>query len=105
MTLVAALNALRHDAGVWDEISHTLGTAAQEANALTLTEADLSWASQPTGLLESYAQIQQKVAALLREGSVVCGGLSVTLDTVMHDYQLNDENAARKFKGVWDVHE
>ena len=82
-----------------------MDAAAQAPDTLTLTEDDLSWASRPTGLLDSYADIQHKVGALLREGSTVHSGLSTTLDRVLRDYQLNDEDAARKLKGVWDVHE
>jgi dsDNA-specific endonuclease/ATPase MutS2 len=105
MTLKAALDALRYDAAAWENVSKEVATASTEAEGLTLTEADLSWASNPSGLLDTYAALQQKLTTLLDEGSQVFDGLSTTLDKVRTEYELSDERAAEKFKGVWDVHE
>jgi hypothetical protein len=104
-TVAVAVEAMRHDAAVWDEVSGVVGRAGQEAAALTLGEAQLSWASVPTGLLDTYQEIQRKVAALLGEGRDVTRGLSVTLDEVATAYQLSDDKAAARFDGEWDVHE
>ena len=103
MTVKAAIEAMRHDSQVWDQVSSVARRAAEEADALTLGGSHLSWASVPTGLLHSYAEIQQKVAALLAEGAAVLGELSITLDEVATAYELSDERAAARFKGVWDV--
>jgi hypothetical protein len=104
-TVAAAIEALRHDATVWDEVSGVLDRAGQEAASLTLGESQLSWASVPTGLLDTYTEIQRKVAVLLGEGRTVTRDLSVTLDQVATAYQLSDERAAARFEGEWDVHE
>lgn len=105
MTLVAAISALRHDSGIWDDVSAVTSRAAQDAQALTLGESELSWASNPTGLLQTYAEIQFKVATLLGEATKVYTDLSTALDKVAYAYQLNDEAAAKRLKGVWEVHD
>jgi hypothetical protein len=105
VTVMAAIEALRHDAGVWDRVAHVTDAASQEARGLTLTEADLSWASNYTSLLGTYAEIQQKTATLLSEATTVYTRLSAALDKVADAYELSDERAATQLKGVWDVRE
>ena len=105
MTVTAAISALRHDSGVWDEVSRVTRLAGQEAAALTLGESELSWAGVAGGLLGTYAEIHDKVVMLLGEATAVYSDLSNTLDQVASAYELSDENAAIKLKGVWDVHE
>lgn len=103
MSVAAAISALRQDAEMWDQVSEVTRRAGQEAGALTLGEAQLSWASVPTGLLSTYTEIQGKVAALLGEATRVYTDLSVALDKVAHAYEISDRDAANNLKGVWDV--
>jgi hypothetical protein len=56
-----------------------------------------------SGLLNTYAEIQQKTAMLLGEATTVYGNLSSTLDKVANAYEVSDVNAAAQLKGVWDV--
>ena len=105
MTVKAAIEALRHDVDVWDRVGQVTNAAGQEAQGLTLTEADLSWASNYTSLLGTYAEIQQKTATLLSEATAVCTGLSAALDKVADAYELSDERAATQLEGVWDIRE
>ncbi|MBG0564098.1 hypothetical protein [Actinoplanes aureus] len=103
MTLKAALDALRTDAASWDRVAEVTGRAGFEAGNLTLGAEDLSWASLPSGLLDTYTELQDKVVRLLDEATGVYRDLSVTLDRVTHAYEVDDEKAARRFEGVWDV--
>jgi hypothetical protein len=105
VTLKAALDALRHDVGVWDEVSRVTDLAGQEARDLQLGEGDLSWAANHTALLNTYAQAQARAADLLGEATKVFTALSTTLDQVATAYEASDERAAADLKGVWDVRE
>jgi hypothetical protein len=105
MSVAAAISALRHDSGMWDEVSEVTRRAGQEAGELTLGESRLSWASDATGLVSTYAEIQDKVVMLLGEATKVYSDLSIALDKVAYAYECSDENAARQFKGVWEVRE
>lgn len=105
MTLKASLEAIRHDADVWDRISSVTNVASHDAHGLVLTENDLSWAGNHTSLLGTYTQIQQKTAVLLGEATRVFSGLSTALDQVADAYQADDEDAAARFKGLWDARE
>jgi hypothetical protein len=105
VSVEAAISALRQDSDRWDRVAGVTNRAGQEANILVLGESQLSWASVPTGLLSTYAEIQQKVAMLLGVATQVYGELSIALDKVANAYEVSDENAARHLKGVWDVRE
>jgi hypothetical protein len=105
VSVTAAISALRHDAEVWDQVAVVTRQAGQEAADLTLGESQLSWASVSTGLLSTYAEIQNKVVMLLGEATEVYTDLSTALDQVANAYELSDENAAAQLKGVWDVRE
>jgi hypothetical protein len=105
MTLKAALDALHRDAASWEQVAAVTRQAAHEASQLTLSAHELSWASLPSGLLDTYAELQMKVVTLLEEASGVYGGLTAKLDKVAYEYETNDERAARELEGVWDVRE
>ncbi|SDT74714.1 hypothetical protein [Actinoplanes derwentensis] len=105
MTLQAALEALRRDAASWEQVSAVTRQAAMEASQLTLSANELSWAALPSGLLDTYAELQRKAATLLEEASEVYSGLSLKLDKVAYLYETNDDLAARELEGVWDPRE
>jgi hypothetical protein len=105
MTLKAALDALHHDVGVWDQVSRVTDLAGQEAQGLQLSENDLSWAANHTALLGTYAEAQARTAMLLGEATEVFSKLSTALDQVAAAYEASDERAAADLKGVWDLRE
>jgi hypothetical protein len=105
MTLRVALDALRADAASWEEVAAVTGRAGYAASTLNLSAAELSWASLPTGLLDTYTELQTKVVSLLDEAAGVYTRLSATLDNVAYQYESNDERAADELKGVWEVRE
>lgn len=103
-TVKAAIEALRHDADMWDQVAAVTRLSGDEARTeLTLTEADLSWAGNGTGLIGLYAQVQTKIADLLGQATKTQQQLSAALDQVASAYQASDKNAATELKGVWDV--
>jgi len=104
MTLKASIQALHDDAKIWQDVADVTGKAAHEPEGFKLGESDLSWASQSTGLLDTYEEIRVKVARLLREGTDNFRSLSSALDKVAAEYEANDENASQKLKGIWDPH-
>ena len=79
MTLKAALDALRSDAASWEQVASVTRQAAYQASLLTLGPGELSWASLPTGLLDTYTELQLKVVMLLEEASEVGRGSIFTL--------------------------
>lgn len=103
MTLKAAVKALRDDAGIWQDVATTTATAARSVDGLTLSEGELSWASNPTGLLVTYEEIRLKAARLLGEATTNFNELSATLEQVAADYETSDEKASANLKGTWDA--
>ncbi|SDS55935.1 hypothetical protein [Actinoplanes derwentensis] len=82
MTLQVALEALHHDADSWERVAAVTRQAAQAASQLTLSAHELSWAALPTGLLDTYAELQRKAVTLVEEASEIYSGLSLRLDKV-----------------------
>jgi hypothetical protein len=74
MTGAAAIDALKHDATIWDAMSRLTVRTGQEASARTLGESRLSRASVPSGLLATDEEIQRKVATPLGEAGDVTRG-------------------------------
>jgi hypothetical protein len=105
MSLNAAIKALRDDAGIWADVATTTSNAARAAEGLTLTEGEMSWASRPTGLLDTYEEIRAKVSRLLGEATRNFNSLSNTLNKVATAYETSDQAALNRMKGVWDVRE
>ncbi|MBG0560771.1 hypothetical protein [Actinoplanes aureus] len=88
-----------------EQVASVTRQAAYQASLLTLGPGELSWASLPTGLLDTYTELQRKVVMLLEEASEVYSGLSAKLDQVAYEYEANDERAARDLEGVWEPRE
>ncbi|MEE6261790.1 hypothetical protein [Plantactinospora sonchi] len=102
MDLRASIEALRADADIWANVGAVTSRAASAVDGLDLDESQLSWASNPTGLLVTYREIQAKAARLLREGTTNLNNLSRTLDQVATAYEDNDQTAAKRFDGIWE---
>jgi len=103
MSLTASIDALRNDAGVWDQVSATTSGAGTAAGTLGLTETSMSFAAGRTGLLDTYNALTARIAGLLAEGGDTQYQLAAALDRVATDYEASDERAAAKYQGVWDV--
>lgn len=102
MTLQASISALYHDAGSWDDVASVTRTAAGTAAGLTLDESQLSWASNPTGLLVTYEELRAKVERLLTEATTNLTDMASALRTVARAYENSDERASVRFDGEWE---
>lgn len=102
MTYEVQLEALRKDAGMWDDTSNELWKAENNAWSLSLTTQELSWAAEVTGLTDTYNTVQNKVGMLLAGGSTETGKISTTLLTVRHNYEVNEEAAEKSYRGTWE---
>jgi len=99
--VTAAIKALNDEAATWSTSAHTMRTAAAAAGWLSLGEGELSWASRPTGLVDTYALVQQKVNTLLGEGADTFDALSKAIATAAAGYQKDEDNAVHRTRNVW----
>jgi hypothetical protein len=83
--------------------SQTLQTASASCQSLTLTEHELSWLSEGTGLVATYEQVRTRVEQLLGEGPDETGKISRTLAHVRRIYESSDGRAINELHGVLDV--
>ena len=101
MTLKVALEALASDAGVWDDVSTTLGSARDSASGLTVTQGQMSWASDVTGLLQTYEAMRSKTEGLLGGGATQTSTMAQGLRTVKTTYEGSDGAAVERLSSAW----
>jgi len=101
MTLKVALEALAQDAGVWDDVSSTLGGARDSASSLTVTEGQMSWAADVTGLLQTYESMRSKTQTLLGDGSTQTSTIAQGLRQVRTTYEGSDQAAVERLSSAW----
>ena len=101
MTLKVALEALASDAGVWDDVSTTLGSARDSATGLTVTQGQLSWASDVTGLLQTYEAMRAKTEQLLGGGATQTATIAQGLRIVKTTYEGSDQAAVERLSSAW----
>ena len=101
MTLKVALEALAADAGVWDDVSSTLGGARDSATGLTVTQGQMSWAADVTGLLQTYESMRSKTETLLGDGSTQTSTIAHGLRQVKTTYEGSDQAAVDRLSSAW----
>src|SRR6476469_7668080 len=101
MTLKVALEALSSDAGVWDDVSTTLGSARDSATGLTVTQGQMSWAADVTGLLQTYEAMRSKTERLLGGGATQTSTIAQGLRTVKTTYEGSDQAAVQRLSSAW----
>ena len=101
MTLKVALEALAADAVVWDDVSSTLGGARDSAVGLTVSEAQMSWAADVTGLLQTYESIRSKTQTLLGDGATQTSTMAEGLRQVKATYEGSDQAAVERLSSAW----
>jgi hypothetical protein len=99
--VAAAIKALFDEAAMWNRSAGTMQTAANATKGLSLGEDALSWASRPTGLVDTYRLIQQRVSTLLAEGAQTFTELGAALGTAAAGYQRDENDAVHRMRKVW----
>lgn len=102
MSVTVGLEALAHDAGLWDGVSHTLASASGVATGLTLGTPSLSWAAEVVGLVSVYEAARARVETLLAEGATETGVIATTLLQVKSAYEATDEEERAVYNGMWE---
>jgi hypothetical protein len=98
---MAAIQALVAEALVWQQSAGTMRAAKNAVDGLGLGESELSWASRPTGLVDTYGQIQAKVSTLLGAGAQTFTELGTAIDTAAAGYQRDEDDAVHRMLNVW----
>jgi hypothetical protein len=93
-----ALDQFGQDATRWRDCGDTLGQARARADDLALRAADFGPVRMVHG---AYADTQQFVAMLLREGSSECDSVAGNLITARDSYQRDEDANVHKIKGIW----
>ncbi len=95
------LEALEHDARIWDSTSDVLSGAASDARGIVVTTISSSVVADATGFNSTYADIQDFVAGLLDEGATATDTMAATLRDVKRQYDADDESALTRIGAEW----
>ncbi|MGL5867018.1 MAG: hypothetical protein ACRCYX_14340 [Dermatophilaceae bacterium] len=102
MTVQASLEALEHDAPIWDEVSAEIGAAGATVGVFALSGEAVSWMAGMEGFLDLYDEVRTLVATLLEEGAATTAAIGNGLRQVRRQYQDDDAAARARFRGVWE---
>jgi hypothetical protein len=97
----AAIQALRTDAGTWDDASDDLRAAAQVAARLELSALHFSYLADKLGLTEVYQQLQERLVLLLGEGSQNLTALAGALRAAADGYEQDETNTVHRMTGIY----
>lgn len=101
MTYEVQLEALGHDAKIWDATSDVLSTASTSASGITVTTITSSVLGDATGFNDAYAELRTFVSGLLAEGSTATGTMASTLRDVRKQYEADDAAATTRIGAEW----
>ena len=100
MEFDVALEALKSDAAIWDDVSAALDGAARAASGLSLAPSAFSFAGG--GVATTYESVRSAVESLLRGGALETSRAADTLLAVKRAYEQSDSAAGITFAGQWD---
>jgi hypothetical protein len=100
-TIVAAVAALRGDAGQWRRCGDTLHAAGDVAAGLRLGIADLSFFGDQAGLVEVYDRLQAKLAQLCGEAAENFTGVAFALESAATGYERDERAAVHQLRRAW----
>lgn len=98
-TLKAALDALDNDSERWNDVSAKLDEAAKAANLLVVAPGE--WPDR-CNLESLYAQVEDKVTALLLAGRDEALDVGAELKNVKTILQSTDEQRKTELERLWD---
>lgn len=101
MTIEVQLEALGHDAKIWDRTSDVLQTAATTAAGLDVHTFTTSVVADATGFNSTYADLQAFVATLIRGGGTATDKMATTLRDVKKQYETDDAAARAAIGAAW----
>ena len=95
------LEALEHDAKIWDATSDVLDDAASAARTITVSTISTSDVADATGFNGVYDDIQDFVAGILDGGESATDTMAQTLRDVKRQYDADDQAALGRIGAQW----
>ncbi|HEX3649431.1 MAG TPA: hypothetical protein VHV49_13465 [Pseudonocardiaceae bacterium] len=98
--VTVALNALHADSRKWGAAAGQVRGAQSSAGNIHLDAAQFSCFGDQAHLTQTYANLQQKVAALLGQAAANFHGISTTLVQVATTYQQNEQKITNSLNSI-----
>ncbi|GII20759.1 type VII secretion target [Planosporangium mesophilum] len=98
--VAVAIEALRADASLMRSIGGELAAAANAASNQVLSMFELAGLSDYVGLPATYAELQQQMVMLLKEGERAFDSIADALNTAANAYEDDERNVVRRMNAV-----
>ncbi|HEY1571616.1 MAG TPA: hypothetical protein VGG05_09755 [Pseudonocardiaceae bacterium] len=98
--VTVALGALHADSQKWAAAAAQVQSAQSAAGGIQLSAAQFSYFGDQAGLTQTYATLQQKVAALLGQAATNFHNISTTLVQVAAAYQDNEQKITSSLNSI-----
>lgn len=98
--VTVALSALHADSRKWGAAASQVQGAQSSAGNIHLDAAQFSYFGDQAHLTQTYANVQQKVAALLGQAAANFRNISTTLVQVAATYQQNEQQVADSLNNI-----
>lgn len=99
--LEVAIEALRQGGMTWQQNADVMQAASVAVTAQSLGPFELSGHASVTGLVETYALLQEKVATLLRQGAVNFEAIGAALKTAADGYEQDEIDEVHRMRGIY----
>lgn len=96
-----AIETLRQGGATWQQNADVMQAASLAATAQSLGPFELSAHASITGLVETYALLQEKVATLLHQGAHNFEEIGAALKIAANGYEQDEIDAVHRMRGIY----
>jgi hypothetical protein len=97
----AALDAMRQDAAMWQQMAGDLRSAAGVADRLDLTKLHFSKLGDMLGMVDLYRDVQDRMIRLMQQGADNFDATATALTTAANGYDQDERDNVHRFTGIY----
>jgi hypothetical protein len=99
--IAAALDAMRSDARMWNEMAGEMRAAAGVADRLDLTKLHFSKLGDMLGMVDLYRGVQDRMIELMNQGADNFEATAAALTTAANGYEKDEQDNVHRFTGIY----
>jgi hypothetical protein len=99
--IAAALDAMRKDAAVWQDMAGQMRDAAGVADRLDLSKLHFSKLGDMLGMVDLYRDVQDRMVRLIQQGAANFDATAAALTTAANGYEKDEQDNVHRFTGIY----
>jgi len=97
----AAMEAMRADAAMWQDMAAEMRAAAQVADRLDLGRLQFSLIADELGMTDLYQQVQERLVGLIGQGADTFEATASALTTAAAGYDADERASVHRMKNIY----